>query len=226
MNKTTAPSTNEILELASKTEYPFNVKQKEYEDEEFEDEGMIYANKVSKAWEDGGSIDINQYLFEKSRHFPRSKFKAKQIHIAAIYIYILKTATVKDSLDFEHRKEAYGVMESLDPCWNSNAGTADGHGRRRMGIGRVKMFVYAIVASVLWEGNHENDWSHLCGNARCVRPEHLFSEKRKQNINRISCPGWVYCPKTDEIICLCGCEPRCRKIRVAGSIVSAKDYYK
>jgi hypothetical protein len=41
--------------------------------------------------------------------------------------------------------------------------------------------------------------SHKCHTPLCVNPDHLVWETHRENINRSSPKGWVYCPKATTV---------------------------
>jgi hypothetical protein len=49
------------------------------------------------------------------------------------------------------------------------------------------------------------DASHLCHNSECWRPTHLVLESHIVNMQRTSCPGWVYILHTNTLINACKC---------------------
>lgn len=56
------------------------------------------------------------------------------------------------------------------------------------------------------------DLSHLCGNWKCCRAEHLIYESRKDNLKRLNCPGLVKCSVVSHNWCnACVHTPRCIK---------------
>jgi Zinc-binding loop region of homing endonuclease len=54
--------------------------------------------------------------------------------------------------------------------------------------------------------------SHLCHNAKCVRPSHLTWESHQNNLKRVNCPGQVRCEHTAGYCNACHHEPRCIKM--------------
>lgn len=208
-------SAKSVLDRIANTVYPFDQEFGRFTS--FSDEGLTYANKKAKKWSKRKIIK-NQSTFDKKSHFRSSVYSAKEIEIAAVYLYIIRTARVQNSAEYQDR-QANGATESLEPCWVATVGDApDTYGRRRIGICGAKVFLYLIVAAIHWKFTPGLEWSHLCGNAACVRPTHLHEEGRKANMARISCPGWIYLPNTDELLCCCNCDPKCKKFRVATPI--------
>jgi len=202
-----------MKETILNTKFPFSPNLHHYEMIQFGDVGISYANSLSSEWIlSNRGITINQYSFQKQRHFPDSLFNSLQVHIAAIFLYLLKTVKIQESSENEVRKKPY----SVEPCWLMTVGdNVEKSGRRRIGVGNRKMLGYVFVAMVIWKcSDPSNDWSHLCGNAACIRPSHLFQEKHELNMRRISCPGLLFHPITDEVFCMCSCEPKCKKISV------------
>ena len=54
--------------------------------------------------------------------------------------------------------------------------------------------------------------SHLCGNPRCFKPDHIVDEDILANNRRKGCPGDVFCPDHGHlIVALCHHQPRCIK---------------
>jgi hypothetical protein len=57
------------------------------------------------------------------------------------------------------------------------------------------------------------DISHLCGNSKCIKPDHLHLESHQYNMSRIGCQG-IY-KRMDKWYNLCTHSPPCKVITIA-----------
>jgi hypothetical protein len=70
-----------------------------------------------------------------------------------------------------------------------------------------------LASEGIFASSPSDTCSHLCGNKRCVRVEHLTFEGANVNTKRNYCAGWVFCDKCpDHLVCGCSCSPKCMKI--------------
>lgn len=70
----------------------------------------------------------------------------------------------------------------------------------------------ALAAHGIFASHPKDHVSHLCDNARCVRPEHIIWESCSKNNGRKGCPGWIKCNCCDTMHDVCIHEPKCIKV--------------
>jgi hypothetical protein len=211
--KTTAPQSY----FSITKNFPFSMETRIFDQDCFEDTGMNLANSVAKKWTDNNHMSINQYTFICKD----SAYDPIQIHAAALYLYILRTSVIKDSADGEYR----GQNSSIEPCWTVTVGDQpDNYGRCRIGFNNSKLFTYAIIGGVHQNFKANLEWSHLCGNANCVRPSHIHLEDHNMNMSRIYCCGLIYNPDKDQVSIVCNHDPVCKRVRIVQTIMSAEEY--
>jgi len=62
---------------------------------------------------------------------------------------------------------------------------------------------------VLWPYQPDDEASHVCHSANCIRPDHITMENRRVNQSRNDCPGQVHCPMCDTSLDACLHNPPC-----------------
>ena len=79
---------------------------------------------------------------------------------------------------------------------------------------RAKMLYLSHVSlsrSGIFPNSTNDDASHLCGNTRCVKPEHLVWEPHSINVSRTNCVGDIACDCG--IHSFCNHDPKCIKLK-------------
>ncbi len=74
-----------------------------------------------------------------------------------------------------------------------------------------------LAAAGVFATDKTDEVSHLCGNWRCCRKEHLCYESHDLNMKRVGCPGAVTCVRCDCWTNACPHTPRCIKRTVLGN---------
>lgn len=167
------------------------------------DIGLKKIQVILKKWINNNTRNINQHTFKNVE--VGSNFTKDELISLATYMWSVSQVTVQRSPSDQY---------PIEKCWISNAGALQPSGRHRISFQGAYYFNYVYNATIMY-GPANYEWSHLCNNPRCERPSHLCDEDHNTNLQRINCPGIMYCHTTDRIWILCTHNPKCKHVHLA-----------